>query len=97
MNDDDKKLKDQIVFDAHPKISEEFSKKTLDNIFSKNNFISANNDGTLRLFSFVSRYKFILLGCLILGSFALQQGHQKFIYEELLNIDTLSMSSFSVL
>ena len=33
MNDDDKKLKDQIIFDAHPKLSEEFSKKTLDDIF----------------------------------------------------------------
>jgi hypothetical protein len=97
MNDDDKKLKDQIVFDAHPKLSEEFSRKALDSIFSTNNLISANNDGTLRLFSFVSRYKFILLGCLLLGVFAIQQGHQKFIYEELLNIDTLSMSSFSVL
>jgi len=97
MNDDDKKLKDQIVFDAHPKLSGEFSRQTLDNIFCKNNLISANNDGTLRVFSFASRYKFILLGCLLLGVFALQQGHQKFIYEELLNIDTLSMSSFSVL
>jgi hypothetical protein len=27
----------------------------------------------------------------------IQQGHQKFIYEELLQIDALSMSSFSVL
>ena len=35
MNDDDKKLKDLIVFDTHPKISEEFSKKTLDSILSK--------------------------------------------------------------
>ena len=97
MNDDDKKLKDQIVFDAHPKLSEEFSRKTLDSIFSTNNLISANNDGTLRLFYLAIRYKFILLGCLLLGVFAIQQGHQNFIYEELLNIDTLSMSSFSVL
>jgi hypothetical protein len=97
MNDDDKKLKDQIVFDVHPKLSEDFSRKTLDTTFSRNNLISANNYGTLRLFSFASRHKFILLGCLLLGVFALQQGHQKFIYEELLNIDTLSMSSFSVL
>ena len=97
MNDDDKKLKDLIVFDTHPKISEEFSKKTLDSIFFKKDLISANNDGTLRVFSFASRYKFILLGCLLLGIFAFQQGHQKFIDEELLNVDTLSMSSFSVL
>jgi len=97
MNDDDKKLKDQIVFDAHPKLSEEFSKKTLDDIFRKNNLISANKDGTLSLFSFASRHKFVLLGCLLLGVFALQQGHQKFIDEELLHVDTLSMSSFSVL
>ena len=33
MNDDDKKLKDQIVFDAHPKLSEEFSRKTLDKLY----------------------------------------------------------------
>jgi hypothetical protein len=97
MNDDDKKLKDQIVFDDHPKLSEEFSRKTLDNIFIKKDLIGANNDGTLRLFSFASRYKLILIGCLLLGVFALQQGHQKYIDEELLNIDTLSMTSFSVL
>jgi hypothetical protein len=97
MNDDDKKLKDLIVFDTHPKISEEFSKKTLDSIFFKKDLISANHDGTLRLFSFANRYKFILLGCLLLAAFALQQGHQKFIDEELLHVDTLSMSSFSVL
>jgi hypothetical protein len=39
----------------------------------------------------------LLLGCLLLGVFVLQQGHQKSVYEELLQIDTLSMSSFSVL
>ncbi len=97
MNNEDVKLKDKITFDVHPKLSEDFSTKPLDNIFIKKDLISTNNDGTLRLFSFASRYKFILLGCLLLGVFALQQGHQKFIYEELLNIDTLSMSSFSVL
>ena len=97
MNDDDKKLKDKIVFDVHPRLSEDFSRKTLDNVLIKKDLISANNDGTLHLFSFASRHKFVLLGCLLLGVFALQQGHQKFIYEELLNIDTLSMSSFSVL
>ena len=97
MNDDDKKLKDKIVFDVHPRLSEDFSRKTLDNVLIKKDLISANNDGTLHLFSFASRHKFILLSCLLLGVFALQQGHQKFIYEELLNIDTLSMSSFSVL
>ena len=97
MNNDDMKLKDKIAFDVHPKLSEDFSRKTLDDIFIKKDLISANNDGTLRLFSFASRYKFILLGCLLLGVFALQQGHQKFIDEELLNVDTLSMSSFSVL
>jgi hypothetical protein len=97
MNDDEKKLKDKIVFDVHPRLSEDFSRKTLDNIFIKKDLISPNNDGTLSLFSFASRHKFILLSCLLLGVFALQQGHQKFIYEELLNIDTLSMSSFSVL
>ena len=97
MINDDQELKNKIIFDAHPKLSEEFSRKTLDSIFSTNNLMSANNEGTLRLLSFASRYKFILLGCLLLGVFAIQQGHQKFIYEELLNIDTLSMSSFSVL
>ena len=97
MNNDDMKLKDKIAFDVHPKLSEDFSRKTLDDIFIKKDLIIANNDGTLRLFSFASRHKFILLSCLLLGVFALQQGHQKFIYEELLNIDTLSMSSFSVL
>jgi hypothetical protein len=30
MNDDDKKLKDKIVFDVHPKLSEDFSRKTLE-------------------------------------------------------------------
>ena len=97
MNDDDKKLKDKIVFDVHPKLSEDFSRKTLDNIFIKKDLISANNDGTLGLFAFVGRHKFLLLVCLLLSVFVLQQGHQKSVYEELLQIDTLSMSSFSVL
>ena len=97
MNNDDMKLKDKIVFDVHPKLSEDFSRKTLDNVLIKKDLISANNDGTLRLFSIASRHKFVLLGCLLLGVFALQQGHQKFIDEELLHVDTLSMSSFSVL
>ena len=97
MNNDDIKLKDKIVFDVHPKLSEDFSTKTLDDVFIKKNLISSNNDGALGLFAFVGRYKFLLLGCLLLGVFALQQGNQKFVYEELLQIDTLSMSSFSVL
>ena len=97
MNDDDKKLKDKIVFDVHPKLSEDFSTKTLDTIFTDKNFISSNVNGTLGLFAFVDRHKFILLGCLLLGAFVLQQSHQKSEYEELLQIDTLSMSSFSVL
>ena len=54
MNNDDKKLKDQIVFDAHPKLSEEFSIKTLDNIFIKKDLIAFNNDGTLGLFAFLT-------------------------------------------
>jgi hypothetical protein len=97
MNNDDMKLKDKIVFDVHPKISEEFSTKTLDDIFINKNWVRSNNDGTLGLFDFVGRHKFLLLGCLLLGAFVLQQGHQKSVYEELLQVDTLSMSSFSVL
>ena len=97
MNNDDMKLKDKIVFDVHPKLSEDFSTKTLDAIFTDKNLISSNNDGTLGLFAFVDRHKFLLLGCLLLGIFALQQGHQQSINEELLHVDTLSMSSFSVL
>ena len=97
MNNDDMKLKDKIVFDVHPKLSEDFSKKTLDDLFINKNLITSNNDGTLGLFALVGRYKFSLLGCLLLGVFVLQQGHQKSVYEELLQIDTLSMSSFSVL
>lgn len=97
MNNDDMKLKDKIVFDVHPKISEEFSTKTLDDIFINKNWGRSNNDGTLGLFAFVGRHKFLLLGCLLLGVFVLQQGHQNSVYEELLQVDTLSMSSFSVL
>jgi len=97
MNNDDMKLKDKIAFDVHPKLSEDFSTKTLDTIFTDKNFINSNVNGTLGLFAFVDRHKFILLGCLLLGAFVLQQGHQKSVYEELLQIDTLSMSSFSVL
>ena len=97
MNNEDMKLKDKIAFDVHPKLSEDFSTKTLDAIFTDKNLISSNNDGTLGLFAFVDRHKFLLLGCLLLGIFALQQGHQQSINEELLHVDTLSMSSFSVL
>ena len=97
MNNEDMKLKDKIAFDVHPKLSEDFSKKTLNNIYINKKLIGFNKDGTLGLFAFVDRHKFILLGCLLLGAFVLQQGHQKSVYEELLQIDTLSMSSFSVL
>ena len=97
MNNDDMKLKDKIVFDVHPKLSEDFSTKTLNNIYINKKLIRFNKDGTLGLFAFVDRHKFILLGCLLLGAFVLQQSHQKSEYEELLQIDTLSMSSFSVL
>jgi len=97
MNNDDMKLKDKIVFDVHPKLSEEFSTKTLDDIFINKNLIRSNNDGTLGLFAFVGRHKFLLSGCLLLGAFVLQQGHQNSVYEELLQVDTLSMSSFSIL
>jgi len=97
MNNEDMKLKDKIFFDVHPKLSEEFSAKTLDDIFTNKNLIGSNNDGTLGLLAFVGRHKFLLLGSLLLGAFVLQQGHQKSVYEELLQIDTLSMSSFSVL
>ena len=97
MNNEDMKLKDMIAFDVHPKLSEDFSTKTLDTIFTDKKFIRSNVNGTLGLFAFVDRHKFILLGCLLLGAFVLQQSHQKSEYEELLQIDTLSMSSFSVL
>jgi hypothetical protein len=46
MNNDDMKLKDKIVFDVHPKLSEDFSTKTLDDIFINKNLIGSNNDGT---------------------------------------------------
>jgi len=46
------KLKDKIAFDVHPKLSEEFSTKTLNNIFINKNLISSNIDGTLGLFFF---------------------------------------------
>ena len=97
MNNDDMKLKDKIAFDVHPKLSEDFSTKTLNNIYINKKLIRFNKYGTLGLFAFVDRHKFILLGCLLLGAFVLQQSHQKSEYEELLQIDTLSMSSFSVL
>ena len=97
MNNDDMKLKDKIVFDVHPKLSEDFSTKNLDAIFTNKSLIGSNSDGTLDLFAFVGRHKFLLLVCLLLSVFVLQQGHQKSVYEELLQIDTLSMSSFSVL
>ena len=80
MNNDDMKLKDKIVFDVHPKLSEEFSTKILDDIFINKNLISSNNDGTLGLFAFICRDKFFLLGCLFLGVFVLQQGHQESVY-----------------
>jgi hypothetical protein len=97
MTNDDEKLKDKIIFDIHPKLPENFSTKTLDSIFIKGNFSSANKDGTLKLVAFIRRHQFLLTGLLFVGAFALQQGHQKYVDDELLHIDTLSMSSFSVL
>lgn len=97
MTNDDEKLKDKIISDVHPNISEDFLRKTLDSILIKNNFISVNNGGTLSLYAFLRRHQFFLIGCIVLSVFALQLGHQNYVDEELLHIDTLSMSSFSVL
>jgi hypothetical protein len=97
MNNDEMKLKNKIVFDVHPELSKDFSTKTLNHIYINKNLIGSNSDGTLGLFAFVGRHKFLLLGCLLLSLFVLQQSHKKFVHEELLQIDTLSMSSFSVL
>ena len=38
MNNEDMKLKDKIAFDVHPKLSEDFSKKTLNNIYINKKF-----------------------------------------------------------
>ena len=97
MTNDDEKLKDKIISDVHPKLSKDFSRKTLDSIFIKNKTSSVNIDGTLGLFGLIRRHQFLLTGLLFVGAFALQQGHQKYVDDELLHIDTLSMSSFSVL
>jgi len=97
MTNEDEKLKDKIISDVHPELSENFSRKTLDSIFIKNKYSSVNNDRTLSLFRFIRRHQFLLTGLLFVGAFALQQGHQKYVDDELLHIDTLSMSSFSVL
>ena len=35
MTNEDEKLKDKIISDVHPKLSENFSRKTLDSIFKK--------------------------------------------------------------
>lgn len=97
MTNEDEKLKDKIISDVHPKISEDFSKKTLESILVKIKPSTVNNDGTLSFFRFIRRHQFLLTGLLFVGAVALQQGHQKYVDEELLHIDTLSMSSFSVL
>ena len=97
MTNEDEKLKDKIISDVHPMLSENFSRKTLDSIFIKNETSSVNNDGTLGFFGFIRRHQFLLTGLLFVGAIALQQGHQKYVDDELLHIDTLSMSSFSVL
>ena len=97
MTYEDEKLKDKIISDVHPKLSEDFSRKTLDSIFIKATLSNANKDGTLKLVAFIRRHQFLLTGLLFVGAFALQQGHQKYVDDELLHIDTLSMSSFSVL
>jgi len=97
MTNDDEKLKDKIISDVHPKLSKDFSRKTLDSIFIKNKTSSVNIDGTLGLFGFIRRHQFLLTGLLFVGAFALQLGHQKYVDDDLLHIDTLSMSSFSVL
>ena len=42
MTNDDEKLKDKILSDFHPKLSKDFSRKTLDSIFIKNKTSSVN-------------------------------------------------------
>ena len=97
MTNEDEKLKEKIISDAHPKLSEDFYTKTLASIFIKKQTLNVNTDGTLSVLTFIRRHQFLVIGFLLTGIFALQQGHQKFIDDDLLHIDTLSMSSFLVL
>jgi len=97
MTNDDEKLKYKINSDIHPKISDAFYKKTLESLLLSKNLFSINNDGTLHFLKALKKQQLLITGFLLLGLIALHQANQLFVDEELLHVDTLSLSSFSVL
>ena len=97
MTNDEKKLKEMILSDAHPKLSDDFFENTFDKILTRRHIDVNHQNGSLKLGAFIRRHQLVILSFLFIGAFALHQGHQKYVEEELLHIDTLSMSSFSAL
>ena len=97
MTNDDVKLKNQILADNHPKLSNDFFESTFHKVTSSTHAVTINKDGSLNLFTFIRKHQFLLIGFLLTSALVMHQGHQKYVDEELLHIDTLSLSSFSVL
>jgi len=97
MTNDDVKLKNQILFDNHPKLSNDFFESAFRGLESSINTVTINKDGSINLLKFFRKHQFILIGFLLISALVMHQGHQKYVDEELLHIDTLSLSSFSVL
>jgi len=98
MNHDDQFLKNLILKDDAPQLPSSFAQQTVQRIHLTLPQPHHTNNNSLTLISGMHARKRWLIGALVLiGAFALQQQHQTLLDEELLKIDTLSMSSFSVL
>jgi len=98
MNHDDQHLKNIIRSESSPNLPSSFVEQTVHRLqlpVQKDHHL---NHGLLALNDWLFSHKWWLMGfILLLGALVLQHQQQASIDDELIQIDTLSMSSFSVL
>ncbi len=97
MSQNDHHLKQILRADTAPQLPPTFVAQTLQRLHLPNETRRQQTDQTMVLTHWMEKNKWWLMGLVLLGFWALQQQPQSLIDEELLRIDTLSMSSFLVL
>lgn len=98
MSHHDEHLKDIIRADKPPQLPPAFADQTVRRLHLPVHKVQHLNGKTLALNVGMQRYKWWLMSIgLLISALALHQQHQAAMDEDLMYIDTLSMSSFSVL
>jgi DNA polymerase III psi subunit len=98
MDDHDQQLKNIVRNETQPKLPPLFIGQTLRRLQLPAQKVHHLNGDSLALIDWVQSHKWWLIGAVIFASaLALQQQRQSSTDEDLFQIDTLSMSSFSVL